>query len=44
MADDHGSFDDVRENVDGHPMRNLLAYAGPYWSRLTTGVLASFCT
>jgi len=44
MADDHGSFEDVRENVDGHPMRNLLSYARPYWPRLTLGVLAAFVT
>lgn len=44
MADDHGGFEDVRDNVDGHPMRNLLGYARSYWPRLTVGVLASFCT
>ncbi|GGL38169.1 multidrug ABC transporter ATP-binding protein [Halarchaeum grantii] len=44
MADEHGGFEHVRENVDGHPMRSLLAYARPYWKRLTAGVLASFCT
>jgi ATP-binding cassette subfamily B protein len=44
MADDHGGFEDVRENVDGHPMLNLLAYALPYWPRLSVGVLASFAT
>ncbi|MGM0590290.1 MAG: ABC transporter ATP-binding protein [Halobacteriota archaeon] len=44
MADEHGGFEDVRENVDGHPMWNLLAYAVPYWPRLTVGILASFCT
>ncbi|MFD1587310.1 ABC transporter ATP-binding protein [Halorientalis brevis] len=44
MADEHGGFETVRENVDGHPMWNLLAYARPYWLRLTVGVLASFVT
>jgi ATP-binding cassette subfamily B protein len=44
MADEHGGFEDVRENVDGHPVANLLRYATPYWPRLTLGVLASFCT
>ncbi len=44
MADEHGGFEDVRENVEGHPMRNLLAYARPYWPRLTAGVGAAFCT
>jgi ATP-binding cassette subfamily B protein len=44
MADDHGGFEHVRENVDGHPIGNLLAYARPYWLRLLIGVLASFLT
>ena len=44
MPDDHGSFEDVRETLDGHPMASLLAYARPYWPRLTLGVLAAFCT
>jgi ATP-binding cassette subfamily B protein len=44
MADEHGGFEDVRETIDGHPMVSLLAYARPYWPRLTVGVLASFCT
>ncbi|MFC7172678.1 hypothetical protein ACFQL0_03515 [Haloplanus litoreus] len=44
MADEHGGFEDVRETLDGHPMVSLLAYARPYWPRLTVGVLASFCT
>ncbi|MFB6196160.1 MAG: ABC transporter ATP-binding protein [Haloplanus sp.] len=44
MADTNGGFEDVRENVDGHPILSLLAYARPYWHRLTAGVLAAFCT
>ena len=44
MSDDHGGFEDARESLDGHPIRSLLAYARPYWPRLTAGVLASFCT
>jgi ATP-binding cassette subfamily B protein len=44
MADEHGGFEDVGETLDGHPMLNLLAYARPYWSRLSLGVLAAFCT
>jgi len=44
MADDHGGFEHVRDNVDGHPMVSLLAYARNYWLRLTFGVLASFLT
>jgi len=44
MTDDHGGFEDVRENVAGHPMVNLLSYARRYWVRLSLGVLASFLT
>ncbi len=44
MPDDQGGFEDVRETLDGHPIRSLLAYAQPYWVRLTVGVLASFLT
>ncbi|MEF8781917.1 MAG: ABC transporter ATP-binding protein [Haloarculaceae archaeon] len=44
MADDQGGFEDIRETLDGHPIRSLLAYARPYWVRLTAGVLASFLT
>ena len=44
MADDHGGFEGVRDNVDGHPMVSLLAYARTYWVRLTLGVTAAFLT
>jgi len=44
MSDGHGGFEGVRENVDGHPMVNLVAYGRPYWPRLSVGVLASFAT
>ncbi|MXR52936.1 ATP-binding cassette domain-containing protein [Halovenus sp. WSH3] len=44
MSDDDGGFEDVRENIDGHPIRSLLVYALPYWLRLSVGVLLSFCT
>jgi len=44
MPDEKGGFEDVRESLDGHPIVSLLAYALPYWPRLTAGVLASFCT
>ncbi|WP_336326539.1 ABC transporter ATP-binding protein [Halovenus sp. HT40] len=44
MSEDDGGFEDVRETLDGHPIRSLLAYARPYWLRLTVGVLMSFCT
>ncbi|PSP31359.1 ABC transporter ATP-binding protein, partial [Halobacteriales archaeon QH_10_67_22] len=44
MADDHGGFEEVRENLDGNPMWQLMGYAKAYWPRLTVGVLASFLT
>jgi len=44
MSEDHGGFEGVRENVDGHPMVNLVGYAAPYWPRLLVGVLSAFCT
>jgi ATP-binding cassette subfamily B protein len=44
VSGDHGGFESVRENVDGHPMVSLLAYAARYWPRLVTGVLASVLT
>ncbi|WP_273837776.1 ABC transporter ATP-binding protein [Halococcus sp. PRR34] len=37
----HGGFEDIREEVDGHPMRNLFAYVVPYWKRLVPAMLAS---
>ena len=44
MAEDEGGFENARENLDGHPIRSLLAYARPYWLRLAAGVFTSFCT
>ncbi|MEF8821592.1 MAG: ABC transporter ATP-binding protein [Halovenus sp.] len=44
MSDDQGGFEDVRETLDGHPIRSLLAYARPYWLRLLAGVVTSFAT
>jgi len=44
MADDHGGFEDVRENLDGNPMWQLMGYATPYWLILTAGVITSFLT
>ena len=42
MAD--GGFEDIRQNVDGHPMVNLLRYALRYWPRLLVGVTAAVLT
>ena len=44
MSDDQGGFEDIRESLDGHPIRSLLAYARPYWLRLSVGVCTSFLT
>lgn len=44
MSEEHGGFEDVRDNVVGHPMVSLLSYARRYWVRLTLGVVASFLT
>ena len=44
MADDHGGFEGVRDNVYGNPIAKLVGYARPYWLRLTVGVIAAFCT
>lgn len=45
MADDElGGFQDVREEVEGHPMVGLLRYAKRYWPRLAIGISSSMVT
>jgi ATP-binding cassette subfamily B protein len=44
MADEHGGFESIRENVDGHPMVSLLRYALRYWPRLLAGVTTAVIT
>ncbi|ATW89279.1 ATP-binding cassette subfamily B protein [Halohasta litchfieldiae] len=44
MADEHGGFEDIRGNVDGHPMVSLVRYAFRYWPRLLTGVTTAVIT
>jgi len=44
MADEHGGFENVRENTTRNPIVSLLAYALPYWLRLGLGVAAAFAT
>jgi len=39
--DPHGSFDQIRDEIDGHPMWQLFRYAGPYWRSLCAGVAAT---
>jgi len=43
-TDELGGFENVREEVEGHPMLGLLAYAKPYWLRLSIGVFSSLLT
>jgi ATP-binding cassette subfamily B protein len=42
MPNAEGGFEDIREEVDGHPMRNLFEYVRPYWKRLSAGIVMSF--
>ena len=44
MADEHGGFESVRDNVAGHPMASLIRYALRYWPRLLTGVVTAVIT
>ena len=40
-ADRHGGFEDVRDELDGHPMLRLFRYAGPYWKEMSVGFVAA---
>jgi len=40
-ADAHGGFEDIRDEVDGHPMAKLWPYVRPYWRRLGAGVVSA---
>ncbi|MEZ3117314.1 ABC transporter ATP-binding protein [Halobaculum sp. MBLA0147] len=44
MSGDHGGFEEIRQNVDGHPMVRLLRYATRYWPRLAVGIFAAVLT
>ena len=44
MSDEHGGFENVRNNVTGHPMVSLIKYALRYWPRLSVGVATSIMT
>ena len=44
MSDELGGFENVREEVDGHPMVGLLGHATAYWRRLALGVATSLIT
>lgn len=41
---EQGGFEDIREELNGHPMVGLFSYAAPYWRRLSVGVGASLLT
>jgi ATP-binding cassette subfamily B protein len=41
---EHGGLEDIREEVDGHPMASLFGYARPYWKRLSLGIATSLVT
>ena len=40
-SDPHGSFEDIREEVDGNPMWALVGYAAPYWPALSVGFVST---
>jgi len=42
MPNAEGGFEDIRDEVDGHPMRNLFEYVRPYWKRLSAGIVMAF--
>ena len=43
-SDESGGFEDVRREVDGHPMLGLLGYARAYWRRLGLGIGTALTT
>ena len=43
-SEETGGFENVRREVDGHPMLGLLGYARPYWARLGLGIGSSLTT
>ncbi|QLH82020.1 ABC transporter ATP-binding protein [Halosimplex pelagicum] len=40
-SETEGGFENIRDEVDGHPMLNLWEYARPYWKRLSAGIVAA---
>lgn len=42
MPQIHGGFEEIREEIDGHPMGNLFTYVLTYWKRLVPAIIASF--
>jgi ATP-binding cassette subfamily B protein len=43
-SDEISGFENVRQEVDGHPMLGLLSYARAYWKRFTLGISSSLVT
>jgi ATP-binding cassette subfamily B protein len=43
-SDELGGFENVRREIDGHPMLGLLGYARAYWGLLTLGIASSLVT
>ena len=43
-SDEVSGFENVRQEVDGHPMVGLLSYARVYWRRLALGIGSSLVT
>jgi ATP-binding cassette subfamily B protein len=42
MPNAEGGFEDIRDEVEGHPMRRLFEYVLPYWKRLSAGIVMAF--
>ncbi|AEH37280.1 ABC transporter ATP-binding protein [Halopiger xanaduensis] len=40
-SDPHGSFEDIRDELEGNPMAKLIRYALPYWVPLCVGFVST---
>ncbi|WP_120243238.1 ABC transporter ATP-binding protein [Halopiger aswanensis] len=40
-SDPHGSFEDIRDELEGNPMAKLVPYALPYWVPLSIGFVST---
>ncbi|GAB3666108.1 ABC transporter ATP-binding protein [Halopiger thermotolerans] len=40
-SDPHGSFEDIRDELEGNPMAKLVRYALPYWVPLCIGFVST---
>ena len=41
VSDPHGSFEDIREGIDGDPILKAFEYATPYWLPLLVGFVST---